>query len=156
MASLSGVLTNIGTLIACLLMPLIVAHIGSRRVTAVIFFVCSFVANVLAYAVVVLIFNNVMVFFWLLPALGFFTNGVFALYTIWLPEMFATSQRAFGAGLAFSFGRLLGAFGPAIVGNLVALTASYPMAITLVSVIYLIGLPIIVMAPETATKGLPA
>jgi MFS family permease len=155
MASLSGVLMNVGTLIACLLIPWIVVSVGSRRKTARIFFSCSFIANVVAYAIVVSVYNNVVLFFWLLPVLGFFTNGVFALYTIWLPEIFSTSQRAFGAGLAFSFGRIFGAFGPAIVGNLVALTGSYPMAITVVSAIYLVGLPIIAMAPETAGKGLP-
>jgi len=33
----------------------------------------------------------------LLPPLGFFTNGMFALFTLWLPELFPTAQRSFGA-----------------------------------------------------------
>ena len=92
----------------------------------------------------------------LLPLLGLFTNGVFALYTIWLPEMFPTAQRSLGAGFAFSFGRLLGAIGPTIVGTMVVYAGSYPMALAAVSVIYVVGLPFIAMAPETAGKPLPA
>ncbi len=37
--------------------------------------------------------DNLTLFMALLPVLGFFTNGVFALYTIWLPEMFPSSRR---------------------------------------------------------------
>ena len=43
-----------------------------------------------------------------------------------------------------------------LVGVVVAITGSNPLAITAVSVIYLIGLPAIAMAPETAGRPLPA
>jgi MFS family permease len=100
--------------------------------------------------------NSVTLFIWLLPPLGFFTNGVFALFTLWLPELFPTAQRSFGAGFAFSLGRVLGAVGPTLVGGLVVVTGSYPLAITAVSLIYLVGLPAIAMAPETVGRPLPA
>jgi len=70
--------------------------------------------------------------------------------------MFPTSQRGLGSGFCFSLGRLLGAVGPTIVGTLVAYTGSYPVALLVVSVIYVIGLPFIFMAPETAGRPLPA
>ncbi|MDB5402017.1 MAG: major facilitator superfamily 1 [Rhodopila sp.] len=81
---------------------------------------------------------------------------MFALFTLWLPELFPTAQRSFGAGFAFSLGRILGAVGPTLVGGIVVITGSYPWAISAVSVIYLLGLPAIFMAPETAGKTLPA
>lgn len=155
-ASLSGILANIGTLIACFAMPYIANFIGSRRATAATFFVGAFVTNVAAYIGFVSWANDIYLFLYTIPILGFFTNGIFALYTMWLPEMFPTSQRAFGSGFAFSFGRLLGAIGPTIIGLIVVYTGSYPVAIAIVSVIYLIGLPAILMAPETANKPLPA
>lgn len=155
MASWAGVLTNLGTLAGCLAMPFITDWIGTRRATAVVFFLGSLVLNLLAYVGAILWFDSTALFIGLLPLLGLFTNGVFALYTIWLPEMFPTAQRSLGAGFAFSFGRLLGAVGPTIVGALVVLTGSYPIALTVVSGIYLIGLPFIAMAPETAGKPLP-
>lgn len=156
MASWAGILTNIGTLAGCLAMPFIADWIGKRRTTAVVFFLGSLLLNLLAYVGAILWFNSTALFIGLLPLLGLFTNGVFALYTIWLPEMFPTAQRSLGAGFAFSFGRLLGAVGPTIVGGLVVLTGSYPIALAAVSVIYLVGLPFIAMAPETAGKPLPA
>jgi cyanate permease len=75
---------------------------------------------------------------------------------LWLPELFPTAQRASGAGFAFSLGRILGAVGPTLVGVVVAITGSYPLAITAVSMIYLLGLPAIAFAPETAGRPLPA
>ena len=154
-ASFSGLLLNGGTLVACGLMPWIATLIGPRRRAAAIFFVGSLVSVVAAYIVAAEVMNSVTLFIWLLPPLGFFTNGVFALFTLWLPELFPTSQRSFGAGFAFSLGRVLGAVGPTLVGVLVALTGSYPLAITAMSVIYLLGLPAIAMAPETAGRPLP-
>ena len=43
-----------------------------------------------------------------------------------------------------------------IPGTLVALTGSYPLAIGVTSAIYIVGLPFIVLAPETANRPLPA
>jgi MFS family permease len=155
-AALSGVLTNVGTLAACLLMPWIVGRIGGRRATAALFFIGSSIAILLTYVGAAVVADSIVLFLCLVPALGFFTNGVFALYTIWLPELFPTAQRAFGAGFAFSLGRVLGALGPTIVGSLVALTGSYPRAIAATAVIYIIGLPFVALAPETANRPLPA
>jgi MFS family permease len=155
-AGLSGVLTNLGTLAACLLMPWIVGRIGARRTTAALFFIGSLAVNLVAYVGAALLADSITLFICLVPALGFFTNGVFALYTIWLPELFPTAQRAFGSGFAFSLGRVLGALGPTIVGSLVALTGSYPLAIAATSAIYVLGLPLIALAPETANRPLPS
>ena len=155
-ASVSGLLLNGGTLVACFLMPWIATMIGPRRRAAAIFFIGSLLSVVAAYVVAAEVVDSVWLFIWLLPPLGFFTNGVFALFTLWLPELFPTRQRSFGAGFAFSLGRILGAVGPTLVGAVVAVTGSYPLAITAVSLIYLIGLPAIAMAPETAGRPLPA
>jgi MFS family permease len=156
MASISGLMLNGGTLVACGLMPWIATILGPRRRAAAVFFVGSLASVVAAYIVAAMWMNSVTLFIWLLPPLGFFTNGVFALFTLWLPELFPTAQRSFGAGFAFSLGRVLGAIGPTLVGGLVVLTGSYPLAITAVSLIYLLGLPAIAMAPETAGRPLPA
>ena len=156
MASWAGVVTNVGTLLGCLAMPFIAGWFGERRKAAAAFFLGSLAMNLIAYAGAVMWLGNIVLFIALLPLLGFFTNGVFALYTIWLPEMFPTAHRGLGSGFCFSLGRLLGAVGPTVVGALVAYTGSYPLALTIVSAIYVIGLPFILMAPETAGRPLPA
>lgn len=155
LASWSSILVNLGTLAGCLLMPWIAGRFGARKPAATFFFVGSLVANGIAWLGIAALLGNLTLFMIVLPVLGFFTNGVFALYTIWLPEIFPTAQRALGSGFAFSFGRVLGALGPSIVGTAAAMTGSYPLAITGISLIYLIGLPFIALAPETARQPLP-
>jgi hypothetical protein len=83
--------------------------------------------------------DSVPVFFILLPVLGFFTNGVFSLFTVWLPEMFPSTLRGSGSGFAFSLGRLLGATGPALIGVLAAATGSLSLAISILAAIYVAG-----------------
>jgi MFS family permease len=154
-ASMSGLLMNLGTLVACLMMSAIVLHTRRRR-AATVFFLGALVTNLIAWPVIAMTLDWVWVFIAILPVLGFFTNGVFALFTVWLPEMFPAAQRGAGAGFAFSLGRLLAAAGPSLVGAAVLLTGSYPAAITAISFIYLIGLPFIAMGTETANRPLPA
>ena len=149
MASYSGLMLNGGTLLACGLMPWIAVALGPRRRAAAIFFIGSLVSVVSAYIVAAMWLDSVTLFIWLLPPLGFFTNGVPAPFTLWLPELFPTAQRPSRGGLAFSLGRVLGAVGPTLVGGLVVVTGSYPIAITAVSMIYLLGQSAIAMAPET-------
>ncbi len=151
-----GLITNVGTLAGCLAMPWITGRLGGRRPTAMVFFVGSAVAVVGSYYVAIERLDDLRLFMWLLPILGFFTNGVFALYTIWLPEMFPSAQRGAGSGFCFSFGRLLGAAGPTLVGSFAALTGSYPIAISVLSLVYVVGLPLILLAPETAHRPLAA
>lgn len=154
LAAWSGILVNLGTLAACLVVPWLAGWFGSRKRAATFFFLGCLIANATAWLGIAALMGNLTLFLVVLPVLGFFTNGVFSLYTIWLPELFPTAQRALGSGFAFSFGRILGAMGPSIVGTTAALTGSYPVAITAISLIYLIGLPFIRMAPETAHQPL--
>ncbi|HVX76426.1 MAG TPA: MFS transporter [Bradyrhizobium sp.] len=154
MGAVAGLITNVGTLIGCLLVPWITGSLGSRRLTAVLFFVGSLISVVVSYQIAIAHLNNLTLFMLLLPVLGFFTNGVFGLFTIWLPEMFPSVLRGAGSGFAFSMGRVLGAAGPTLIGAVAAMTGSYPLAISLLSLIYIVGLPFIAMAPETANQPL--
>lgn len=154
MGAVAGLITNVGTLIGCLLVPWITGRLGSRRWTAALFFVGALLSVVASYEVAIEHLDNLALFFMLLPILGFFTNGVFGLFTIWLPEMFPSVLRGAGSGFAFSMGRVLGAAGPTLIGALAATTGSYPLAISLLSLIYIVGLPFIAMAPETANQPL--
>jgi MFS family permease len=154
MGAVAGLITNVGTLAGCLLMPWITGRLGSRRWTAVVFFIGSLLSVVASYEIAIEHLNDLTLFLILLPVLGFFTNGVFGLFTIWLPEMFPSALRGAGSSFSFSMGRVLGAAGPTLIGALAALTGSFPLAISLLSVIYLVGLPFIAMAPETADQPL--
>lgn len=91
----------------------------------------------------------------LLPLLGFFNNGIFSGFPIYLPELYPTRIRATGAGFCFNVGRVLASTGPFLTGYLVTALGSFGRAASAVAAIYLVGLLILPFAPETRGKPLP-
>ena len=91
----------------------------------------------------------------LLPLLGFFNNGIFSGFPIYLPELYPTRLRATGAGFCFNIGRILAASGPFVTGYLVTLLGSFGLAVCVVALIYIVGLLILPFAPETKGQPLP-
>jgi MFS family permease len=91
----------------------------------------------------------------LLPALGFFNNGIFSGFPIYLPELYPTRLRATGAGLCFNAGRVLASTGPFLTGVLVAWLGSFSAAASAIAGIYLLGIAILPFAPETKGRPLP-
>lgn len=88
----------------------------------------------------------------MLPALGFFTNGIFSGFPVYLPELFPTRIRATGAGFCFNAGRVLAASGPFLTGYLVAHLGSFARAASAIALIYVLGMLVLLCARET--KGL--
>lgn len=98
---------------------------------------------------------------------GACTASFYGWLPLYLPELFRTSVRATGQGFGFNFGRILAAVGTFQLGGLVKhfadgielgpwrLPGGYPSACTLLSLIYLVGMAIIWLAPETRGKPLP-
>jgi MFS family permease len=91
----------------------------------------------------------------LLPLLGFFNNGIFSGFPIYLPELYPTRVRATGAGFCFNVGRLLAASGPFLMGFLVAALGGFGRAASAIALIYFVGLLVLPFAPETRNKPLP-
>lgn len=91
----------------------------------------------------------------LLPLLGFFNNGIFSGFPIYLPELYPTCIRATGAGFCFNFGRVLASAGPFLTGFLVQALGGFGRAASAIAAIYLVGLVILPFAPETRGKSLP-
>jgi MFS family permease len=98
---------------------------------------------------------------------GCCTASFYGWLPLYLPELFRTAMRATGQGFSFNFGRILAAIGALQAGNLVSLLnydvtigpltvpAGYPLACSIVSLIYLVGMVIIWFAPETRGQPLP-
>jgi MFS family permease len=75
---------------------------------------------------------------------------------LYLPELFRTNVRATGQGFGYNFGRILAAIGALQTGNLMGLFGgNYSVACSVVSGIYIVGLFVIQLAPETRGKPLP-
>ena len=106
---------NAGAIVGYLVFPAMAERLGRRGAFAIMlagsavmlpatFFAPSSYASVLL----------------LLPVLGFFSNGLFSGFPIYLPELFPTRIRATGSGFCFNVGRVLAASGPFLTGYLVS------------------------------------
>jgi MFS family permease len=91
----------------------------------------------------------------LLPLLGFFNNGIFSGFPIYLPELYPTRVRATGAGFCFNVGRVLASAGPFLTGFLVSALGSFGRAASAIALVYILGLLILPFAPETKGRPLP-
>lgn len=75
---------------------------------------------------------------------------------LYLPELFRTSVRATGQGFGFNFGRIIAAAGNLQMSNLLAYYGGdYAKACAVVAGVYVAGLVLIAIAPETKGKPLP-
>jgi hypothetical protein len=75
---------------------------------------------------------------------------------LYLPELFPTRVRATGQGLSFNFGRIFAAIGALSQGALMQhYDGSYSKAGAVITLIYILGLVLIWLAPETKDKPLP-
>lgn len=97
--------------------------------------------------------------------LGGCTASFYGWLPLYLPELFATKVRATGQGFGFNFGRILAAIAGLQVGSLLKLVdgyqtyaglkGGYPVACSFVCFVYVIGMGLIWLAPETRGKPLP-
>lgn len=91
----------------------------------------------------------------LLPVFGFFTLGMHSGYAVYFPELFPTHLRATGAGFCFNTGRILAAPVLFWLSGLLKSTYPLPVAMTMLSGFFLVGLLILVFLPETKGRELP-
>jgi len=86
---------------------------------------------------------------------GSVTAAFYGWLPLYLPELFPTRVRATGQGLAFNAGRILAAVGALQMGSLINFYGSYAQAGAVITLIYLVGMAVIWLAPETKGKPLP-
>jgi MFS family permease len=88
---------------------------------------------------------------------GGLTASFYGWLPLYLPELFRTSVRATGQGFSFNFGRILAAIGALQTGYLMkeVFHDDFSTACSIMSLVYLVGLVIIWLAPETRGKPLP-
>ena len=131
-----------GTIVAGL-----AAHRFGRRITYAVICAASVGSALLLYQA-----NDRFDGFFL--ACVFLAGGVTASFYGWfplyLPELFPTAVRATGQGFAFNFGRILAAVGGLQTATLMGMFGgSFPMAGSVLASIYIVGLVIIWLGPET-------
>lgn len=86
-------------------------------------------------------------------------NGITAAFYGWLPlylpELFPTRVRATGSGFTFNSGRILAAIGAVSVALMYGGKEDYPRMCAVTSLVYIAGLGLIWLCPETKGKPLP-
>ena len=88
--------------------------------------------------------------------LGLVSAAFYGWLPLYLPELFPTAVRATGQGFGYNFGRVIAAVGQLQMGNLLAaFNRDYAQACAVVAGVYLAGLVLIALAPETKGKPLP-
>jgi len=90
----------------------------------------------------------------LLPILAFFVVGMHAGYAIYFPELFPTRLRATGASFCFNVGRLAAAV-MLLVRGLLREWLDLRLAVSVMASLFLVGLILLLFAPETKDKELP-
>lgn len=93
---------------------------------------------------------------WLMPAFGFSTLAIHSGFAIYFPELFPARLRSTGAGFCFNAGRLLAAPVLALSGWLKAQRGiTLPWAITLMNLLFVVGIGVVLLLPETKGQPLP-
>jgi MFS family permease len=149
--AIAGMLLGAGAIVGCLIAPLIGAKIGRRPAY---FLLC--LASLVCCAVLFRGVHEVNALFWVMT---FIVGGVTAAFYGWLPlylpELFPTRVRATAQGVAYNFGRIFAAAGALAGGRLVALWGDYGQMAATLSLVYIAGLVLIWLAPETKGQPLP-
>jgi hypothetical protein len=87
--------------------------------------------------------------------MGFIGTIFFGWLPLYLPELFPTEVRATGTGVTFNFGRILAALGVLGAGGLMLLfEGDYARVGRITSLIYALGMVVILFAPDTSGKRL--
>jgi MFS family permease len=155
LASYGTMLLASGTIIGCLLLPILAEKFG-RRVTLAIYFVLMAVFISIGFGYVFYLPTHALV--WFMVCLFWLGVGGanFAMYTLWLPEQYRTECRASAFAFATSIGRFAGAGVTFLVGAGVSYYHTIGTPVALTSIAFVIGLLLLPLGKETRGEPLPA
>jgi MFS family permease len=154
MASIGTALLSVGTILGCLVAPVLCEALG-RRASLAIFFVGMALCIGLSFGWAFYLPNGLATFIAVLFFLGFF-GGNFAIYSLWLPEQYGTSVRATAFAFTTSFGRLIGAGVNFLLGWAIQQHGSLGLPVACTALAFIVGLAIVPFAAETKGERLPA
>src|SRR6476620_2225822 len=151
MASYGSMVLSIATIIGCLMAPWMAERFG-RRLAMGLYFAALGVAVAVAFGYVFYQPSALATFFVLIFFLGI-GGANFALYTLWLPEQYATNCRASAIAFVSSVGRFVGVAMVFLVGTAIQRYGSLGVPVAATAIVFVIGLAILPMAVETKGKA---
>lgn len=128
------------------------ANLAGRRLT---YFLVSLASLALGEYIYLVLTPNHAAFWPCVFLLGVISTIFFGWLPLYLPELFPTEARSTGAGVSFNWGRILAACG--VLGTGVLTTAfggDYGRAGSITTLIYGVGMLVILFAPDTTKTKL--
>lgn len=149
-------LYDVGSLTGMLAFTWIATRMGRKLAFGLAFVFCW-----ITVSAVFLTLREPWQVYWMPPLVGFATLSVFGGYSIYFPEIYPTRLRASGTGFCYNVGRVLAAMvillKDPIRGGFEKLgfAESFRSVSLLLCTVYLLGLVILIWAPETKDQPLP-
>ena len=153
LSSIGMGLLSMGTILGCLAVPPLAERIGRKR-TLTLYFLGMAACILLSFGWAFYLPRGLHPFMVALFFLGIF-GGNFAVFSLWLPEQYGTTERATAFAFTTSFGRFIAAginFG---LGWMVSRMGTLGKPVAFTAIAFGVGLLVIPFALETRGKALP-
>lgn len=154
-ASYASFVLAIGTIIGCVLAPVLTERIG-RRATMATFMSLLGVSAAIGFGWAFYLTEGALTWFFALVFFMGLGGANFAVYTIWLPELYTTDCRASAIGYISSVGRFVGVAMVFVLGNGIASYGSLGVPVAVVAMTFVLGLVLLPFARDTTGQPLPA
>jgi MFS family permease len=149
--SMVAMALNVGSLIGVLAVAWLADAVGRRTAYLVLA-----AANLIVVPVVFGAARSYNSLLLLIPLYALVNNGIFAVFVPYFSELYPTNLRTTGAGFCFNAARIVSSSGPYLSGILVGVYGgSFALTAATVAVIYVLGLGVGWLAPETLGQPLP-
>ena len=154
LASYGGMLLAFGTIVGCIFAPFLAERVGRRRAMAV-FFAIMGVSIVVSFGYVFYLSTAALAWFYVCVFFLGFGGANFALYTLWLPELYTTDCRASAIAFVSSVGRFVGVAMVFILATGIRSYGSLGVPVAITAIAFVFGLILLPMSDETRGKSLP-
>lgn len=146
-----ALLYTAGAIVAYMLAGFIIDRTGRRR-----FLFLTYLGSLLATVATYRWVGSVDAMLWVAPVNGFFTLGcAYVWMAIYPAELFATTVRATAVSVIFNAARLVAWVFPIMAGSIIKTFGSVPHAALSIGLVYLLGLGLPWLLPETRGQELP-
>jgi MFS family permease len=153
MSSIGMGLLSLGSIVGCLVAPVLAERFGRKRTLA--FYFAGMAASILiSFGWAFYLPHGLYPFIAAIFFLGIF-GGNFAVFSLWLPEQYGTNVRVTAFAFTTSFGRFIAAGVNFGLGALVSRMGTLGKPVALTAFAFGIGLLVIPFAKETWGEALP-
>ena len=154
-ASYASFVLAFGTIIGCVLAPMLTERIG-RQLTMAMFLTLLGVSAAIGFGYIFYLAEGALTWFFVSVFFMGLGGANFAVYTIWLPELYTTDCRASAIGFISSVGRFVGVAMVFVLGNGIASYGSLGVPVAIVAMTFVLGLVLLPFSRDTTGQPLPA